>query len=82
MRQYGLGKTFTTAPEHYRRNYDMGENLRVVPAEVGHDSGTTPGVAIFYGTSNLIAVIVAEHAWNLADQLADVLDALADRNAA
>lgn len=82
MRKYGLGKTFETAPQHYRRNYEMGENIRVVPANVGHDTGTTPGAAIFLGSAQLLAVLTAEHAWNLADQLADVLDSLADRPAA
>ncbi|MDQ0865725.1 hypothetical protein [Arthrobacter globiformis] len=71
------GKVFTTQPRFYRKNYEMGATLRVVPAAIGTDTGgTTPGVAIFTGPSFLIAAITAEHAWALADQLADVLDAL------
>lgn len=73
------GRSFTSAPQHYNRNYEMGKNLRVVPAEVGHEDGSTPGAAIFCGPANLVAVITAEHAWRLTDQLVDVLDALAER---
>lgn len=74
-RQYGVGKTFTTTPQFYARNYELGESLRVVPAELGHDTGTTPGVAIFSGSAHLFAVLTAEHAYNLANGLADALDA-------
>lgn len=70
------GKPFTTRASFYRRNYEVGASLRVSPAEIGTDTGTIPGVAIFKGPSFLIAAITAEHAWNLADQLADVLDQL------
>lgn len=69
-------KTFTTRPSFYKRNYELGASLRVAPAAIGTDTGTTPGVAIFKGPSLLMAAITAEHAWALADQLADVLDAL------
>lgn len=72
------GKTFTSAPKYYRRNYEMGENQRVIPADVGHENGSTPGAAIFCGPSNLVAVITAEHAWRLANQLVDALDSLAE----
>lgn len=76
------GKSFTSAPQHYKRNHEMGKNLRVVPAEIGHEDGSTPGAAIFCGPSNLIAVITAEHAWRLADQLVDVLEFLAEGSSA
>lgn len=70
------GKSFTSTPQHYNRNYEMGKNLRVVPADVGPENGSIPGAAIFCGPSNLIAVITAEHAWRLADQLVDVVESL------
>lgn len=59
----------------YGKNYDMGQKLRVVPAAITHDTGATPGVAIYSGTF-LMAAITAEHGWALADKLADVLDQL------
>lgn len=68
------GRTFFTKPEFYQRNYDMGASLRVVPAEIGTDTGSTPGVAIFAGHAHLIAAITAEHGWALSDQLSDALD--------
>lgn len=74
MRQYGVGKTFTTAPQHYNRNHALGESLRVVPAAIGTENGTTPGVAIFNGNSHLIAAITAEHAYKLANGIADALE--------
>lgn len=70
-------RTFTTRPAYYKRNYEMGASLRVVPAVLGTDTGSsTPGVAIFMGHSHLLAVITAEHGWKLADALSDTLDGL------
>lgn len=69
-------KTFHSRPEHYQRNYEDGEKLRVGPASLGHSTGTTPGVALFVGRGFPIVVLTAEHAWKLADQLADVIDGL------
>lgn len=75
-------KTFISRPEHYQRNYEDGENLRVGPATLGYEGGTTPGVAIFIGKSFPVMVLTAEHAWKLADQLADILDSLTEDTAA
>ncbi|MFJ5693318.1 hypothetical protein ACIP9X_05630 [Arthrobacter sp. NPDC093125] len=66
---------FRSRRDMYGKNYDMGQKLRVIPAAISHDTGATPGVAIYSGTF-LMAAITAEHAWALADKLADVLDAL------
>ncbi|MDZ4091642.1 MAG: hypothetical protein U1D68_10610 [Arthrobacter sp.] len=70
---------FRSRPEMYAKNVESGEQLRVVPAELSHHSGTTPGVAVFRDRFMLFC-LTAEHAWNLNDQLTDALDGLqADR---
>lgn len=72
-------KIFTTRPALYQRNYKDGENLRVIPAQLDHDTGTTPGVTIFIGRNHIMAVLTAEHAYNLANGIVDALEAHPDR---
>lgn len=64
---------FTGWPENYARNYDIGAYLRVSPATLHHDTGTTPGVAIF-SRQRVVMVLTAEHAYNLANGIADALE--------
>jgi hypothetical protein len=59
----------------YEKNFQRGESLRVVPAELAHPDGIQHGVAIFAG-HYLMAAVTADHAWKLADALADVIDGL------
>jgi hypothetical protein len=70
------GNTFKSRRDMYAKNIASGQNLRVARAELAHDTGTTPGVAIF-NDNYLLFCITAEHAWHLADQLADALDGIA-----
>ncbi|MGF6834001.1 hypothetical protein QF015_002176 [Paenarthrobacter sp. TE4293] len=64
---------FTAGPENYARNYDTGAHLRVSPATLHHAAGTTPGVAIF-SRQRVVMVIAAEHAYELANGIADALE--------
>lgn len=67
---------FRSRADMYEKNFQRGESLRVVPAELAHPDGIKqPGVAIFAGHL-LMAAINADHAWKLADALADVIDGL------
>jgi hypothetical protein len=66
-------KVFTSWRENYRHNYQTGDNLRVIPAKLKHDTGSTTGVAILNG-SRVVVVITAEHAYKLANGIADALE--------
>lgn len=68
-------EVFRSRSDMYAKNYERGESLRVVPAELEHPDGLVPGVAIFAG-HYLMSVITAEHAWNLNQALADVIEGL------
>lgn len=68
--------TFVSRPDHYEKNYKMGEKIRVSPADLQHSDGSTPGIAIFLDRSYPFVVLTAEHAWHLANSLADALDSL------
>jgi hypothetical protein len=72
------GSSFKSRREMYRKNVESGEKLRVVRAELAHDNGTTPGVAIFRDNFMLFC-LTSEHAWQLSDQLVDALDSLPPR---
>ncbi|UVJ40246.1 hypothetical protein [Arthrobacter sp. CJ23] len=64
---------FTAWRENYAKNYNDGESLRVIPAQINHQTGNTPGVAIFVG-SRVTLVLTAEHAYSLANGIADTLE--------
>lgn len=65
---------FTTWPKHYAKNYTDGESIRVVPARLKYDEeGATPGVVVFVNNKVTLA-ITAEHAYNLANGIADALE--------
>lgn len=65
---------FTTYPKHYAKNYTDGESLRVVPARLKYsEDGATPGVVVFVNNKITLA-ITAEHAYNLANGIADALE--------
>lgn len=66
---------FTAWWQNYEKNYRDGEELRVVPARLNRDRDTpVPGVAIFV-RNNVTLVLTAEHAYKLANGIADALEA-------
>lgn len=66
---------FRSKREMYAKNYTTGEQLRVARAELTHETGAAPGVAVFNG-SYLVFAITADHTYKLAGALADVIDGL------
>lgn len=73
--------TFYSRPEMYAKNLASGEGLRVTKAVLAHRDGKTQGVAVFRDNYFMFC-LTAEHAWRLADQLADALDGLSEGTAA
>jgi len=68
---------FLIQPEKYERNYQEGQHLRVGPAThrtYSTETPEVPGVAIFTGP-RIRMLLTAEHAYDLANMIADVLEA-------
>lgn len=72
-----MSRPFITPAHRFERTIQAGQETRVVPAEITHPDGvqTSPGVAIFNGYQ-LLTAITAEHAYSLADAIADTLETL------
>lgn len=68
------GQKFTAWWQNYERNHRDGEQLRVVPARLNRDRDTPEaGVAVFVG-QNVKLVLTIEHAYKLANGIADALE--------
>lgn len=71
------GNIFTTYPENFEKNYNDGENLRVVKSRMlyleGGKRGTAPGVVVFVNDRVTLA-LTEDHALKLANGIADALE--------
>ena len=68
---------FTAWWQNYAKNYRDGEQLRVVRARLNRDRDTpVTGVAVFID-SKVTLVLTEEHAYKLANGIADALDGAA-----
>lgn len=69
------GAPFTAWWQHYSKNYQEGQALRVVPARLNRDRATADtGVAVFIG-KQVKLVLTEEHAYKLANGITDALEA-------